>query len=579
VWLAWAAAAFVLIATALQRGIVDMTSTDDAMRLVEVHDLLAGQSWFDLTQYRLDPPYGVAMHWSRIVDLPLALLIGTVRLFASAEAADAVALYAWPLALLAVLFLVLARVMDAIGFAEARLPAIVLLATATPVLNHFRPGAIDHHGLQLALTLAALLLALRSMERPRDAAAAGALGGVTLAVGLEMMPALVAIGIVIAFRWIVSGRSHGRRLRAYGLSLALSAIVFGAVFIGPMSLIEPVCDALARPLIVLLLLSGGGIALATLVPDAAGAWVRLGMAGLIAVGALASVAGSAPQCFASPYEGLDPTLTTYWLDNVAEALSFRHSLSLQPQTILACYGLPLLGLAFGLVAMRRFPHLGPKLALASAALGVQFAVSLWEYRGVAGSLLFAIPFLAKLVTMIASRVGLTEPRRIVLASVLVSPALLTAGATAAIAAFPGSAAPGAKLVYHSSSGCDQADAADVLRRIPAGNVLSTIDLGPMILVRTAHSVYAAPYHRNVQGNLFEISMLASDLKPSGARLSERGVASVALCPDTPEVLRLLAHAPSGLAARLLRGEAVPGLEPLPTAGSSLRLWTVRPERE
>ncbi len=50
-------------------------STDDAMRLVQVRDLLAGQNWFDLTQHRLSPPAGVTMHWSRLIDLPLAALI------------------------------------------------------------------------------------------------------------------------------------------------------------------------------------------------------------------------------------------------------------------------------------------------------------------------------------------------------------------------------------------------------------------------------------------------------------------------------------------------------------------------
>src|ERR1700751_5814482 len=40
----------------LRSGVFDAMSTDDAMRLVEVRDLLAGQSWFDLTQHRLDPP-------------------------------------------------------------------------------------------------------------------------------------------------------------------------------------------------------------------------------------------------------------------------------------------------------------------------------------------------------------------------------------------------------------------------------------------------------------------------------------------------------------------------------------------
>src|SRR5437763_9686188 len=52
-------------------------STDDAMRLVQIRDLLAGQNWFDLTQYRLNPPAGVPTHWSRLIDLPIALLIRT----------------------------------------------------------------------------------------------------------------------------------------------------------------------------------------------------------------------------------------------------------------------------------------------------------------------------------------------------------------------------------------------------------------------------------------------------------------------------------------------------------------------
>src|SRR5574338_1635261 len=46
--------------------------TDDFMRLVQVRDWLGGQGWSDLTQYRLNPPDGTPMHWSRLADLPLA---------------------------------------------------------------------------------------------------------------------------------------------------------------------------------------------------------------------------------------------------------------------------------------------------------------------------------------------------------------------------------------------------------------------------------------------------------------------------------------------------------------------------
>ena len=47
--------------------------TDDFMRLVQVKDLLAGQAWNDLAQHRLGPA-GTEMHWSRLPDVPIALV-------------------------------------------------------------------------------------------------------------------------------------------------------------------------------------------------------------------------------------------------------------------------------------------------------------------------------------------------------------------------------------------------------------------------------------------------------------------------------------------------------------------------
>ena len=60
--------------------------TDDAMRLTIVHDLLAGQGWFDHLQHRLNTPYGAEIHWSRLVDVPEAALLAVLRPFAGAWA-------------------------------------------------------------------------------------------------------------------------------------------------------------------------------------------------------------------------------------------------------------------------------------------------------------------------------------------------------------------------------------------------------------------------------------------------------------------------------------------------------------
>src|SRR6185437_15343111 len=90
-----ATVAFALAVPAIKSGVFDALSTDDAMRLVEVRDLIAGQGWFDLMQYRLDLP-GMLMHWSRIVDAPLAGLILLLRPIMGAARAEAVTLILWP---------------------------------------------------------------------------------------------------------------------------------------------------------------------------------------------------------------------------------------------------------------------------------------------------------------------------------------------------------------------------------------------------------------------------------------------------------------------------------------------------
>ncbi len=72
-------------------------NNDNMLRLVQIRDLLAGQSWFDYSQYRMGPDGGFIMHWSRIVDLPNAAIILAVEdLTGSQPAGEMVAGIVWP---------------------------------------------------------------------------------------------------------------------------------------------------------------------------------------------------------------------------------------------------------------------------------------------------------------------------------------------------------------------------------------------------------------------------------------------------------------------------------------------------
>src|SRR3546814_1525893 len=61
------------------------------MRLMQVRGLLDGQGWYDLRQYRLNPPGGFDIHWSRLVDLPIAGLILLFKPFVGTGEAERLA--------------------------------------------------------------------------------------------------------------------------------------------------------------------------------------------------------------------------------------------------------------------------------------------------------------------------------------------------------------------------------------------------------------------------------------------------------------------------------------------------------
>jgi hypothetical protein len=112
-WLAGAWLVAAVLMTLLSLGTIaerQFPDPDDVMRLLQVRDWIGGQSWFDVTQHRLNPPDGVPMHWSRLVDIPIAAVILLLRPFAGEQGAETAALVAVPLITLGVAMLLVQRV-------------------------------------------------------------------------------------------------------------------------------------------------------------------------------------------------------------------------------------------------------------------------------------------------------------------------------------------------------------------------------------------------------------------------------------------------------------------------------------
>ena len=111
VGLVWLLVSLLMLATnAAAIAALRFPDSDDTLRLVQVRDLLAGQGWFDLHQYRIDPGSGgVLMHWSRLVDAPIAAAILVLRPLLGQALAEHITLVLLPLVTLGYALLLAGR--------------------------------------------------------------------------------------------------------------------------------------------------------------------------------------------------------------------------------------------------------------------------------------------------------------------------------------------------------------------------------------------------------------------------------------------------------------------------------------
>jgi hypothetical protein len=574
---------FVLGAAGVRNGVFDAMSTDDAMRLVEVRDLIAGQGWFDLTQYRLDPP-GLPMHWSRVIDAPLAAIILMLRPLVGMEGAEAATLVLWPALLFGATLMAVAatarRICDDANRDAVQLAAIVLAALSIPALVHYRAGAIDHHNFQIMLLLAFLFLTLGIERHVINAALAGGAASLSLAVGLEMVPAIAATCVAVLGLLLWRGSAVSRQAGVFGAAVTGSSLLLAVLLLPVRSLGAPVCDAFGGPF--LLLAAGGGTSL-MIVAGVARRWpatgVRVAAAAATGLILFAVFYKLFAGCLAPPFASIDPLVTSIWVDHVAESMSVQTILLLEPQKLPALYGFPLLTLLLtGAAILRARPAFRFRLIAAAVTLAALVGVSFWLMRGAAAANMVAAPlFPVSLALLWPARM---QGRKLLLLALLASPASIAAGGLAARPLIDGILKPQRTIAARDTvSSCLTVSSVAPLAALAPGRVMAPIDLGPAILAATGHSVFAAPYHRNNDGNLAMLHLMLATPALAKQILADRRVDYVVLCRGNMEHVELGNLAPDGLAARLDHGQTPDFLQPLDHLDPSgkLAVWRVRRE--
>ena len=568
VWLALIAASLFLRA---DKALESWPDPDDAMRIVEVRDLLNGQPWHDLTQHRLDPALppqgGVPMHWSRLVDAPIAGLILALTPVLGAERAEQAAILIWPL-IPALLLL------PAAGFIGGRLAGrdgailgVIATAFAAYTVSVYAPGRIDHHNIQIALGVALIATLIAKGATRTNFIAAGVFSGLTLTIGMETLPYVALGGAVVALRWALEQTVWRHAFRDYAAAFGLTAFAGLAINAPPAQWLIPACDVVSpiylAPLALAALLAGIGGAMAK------GRGGRLAAIAVTAGAAVAAVALQNPVCLKGPYAAVDPRLFAVWMDHIREARSAFDLFAANPISFAGVFALPLAALAAA-ASMRGLPS-----RIAGLALAIAVAIALWQVRSLPFAAVLAAPVLGAGAARLLQRATLARPARLAVGAALSNPVLITLAASVVIGlVLPLTDAQRARRASTAETDCLRRSDYRTLAAQPPGLVLGNIAFGPLVLAETPHSVLAAPYHRNRDGILDSVAILTATPEDARALIAGRGIDYVAICAASGELDTQLEGHPDALFTTLRAGRTPAWLVRIPDTGSG-GTWVYR----
>ncbi|MBU3888442.1 hypothetical protein FM996_10170 [Methylosinus sporium] len=547
--------------------------SDDAMRAVQLRDLLAGQSWFDMTARRLDPPDGLFMHWSRIVDTPLAALDLLFGLFLAPEMAERATRLAFPFLCLALLFALAAFVARVFADRSARFAAIWLVLLSAPMFVQFTPGRIDHHAPQILLLMATFGLVALGLhpKRPLALAAAAAPLALSLAISLENIPFFIVALATPAILFLVEGKTAARRLLSFALGLLVFAPLTFAATVAPSRYGLSACDAYSAVHIRAVLVGALGFAaLAAAAPRLDTLPRRIVGLGLVGAAALGAFLASAPHCLGDPLVALDPLLRDLWLSHVTEAKPLKAFVS-DPALLVSTAAPVLLGLlAATVLAWRERGLARGRWAMLAAAILIGFAAALWQIRVFSSVTPLAMVALAGAAAVLSARLaGVTPLLRwltIGLLCLFVSPMGLALALQS-----DGEAAP-----RETRRACLEASAFSGLAALPPARIVAPVDMGAHLLAFTPHHVFAAPYHRDNHGNRLAVETFLAAPAEAERLLRAAGAELLLWCDGGETGNALIERAPNGLAAALARGESLSFLEKIPLERSPFHVFALRP---
>lgn len=576
-WLTLAGATLLVLGKAiylgsgLQENFATMGS-DDIMRLVVVRDLIAGQSWFDMVQYRMLPPEGLSLHWSRYIDAGIAAVILPLSWVFEMELAEQIAAAVWPTVILLVALLIVALGTRRIFGAQAACFAILSMVFWPLTADvHAAPGNFDHHNVQFLLVGLVVFGVIWPGTERRSGIVAGLAAAFSLAVGLENLVFIVVAGLILVTQ--AAFGLHRARLFAFCTTLMGGSVVFWLGQAAPATRLVPVCDELGTPILSLIAVGALAAALPLIVlRPTPKPFVLLGATTALALVGLAVIWPLFGPCLDGPYANLSQELQDYISTSIVEALpaiAYAQYNAL-PAFIFLLPVIAALLLGGGyLWAQWQVLDVDQSRALTALLVFCAFGLALVFYQ------MRTVIMVASVVPMIggavmsflvtrylASRDAMRAVLMFAVIIVFVAPTLLAVGLQSVI---PQKDRSGGR----TPANCRTYAALQSLNEIPPAQILSHGNMGALLLWATRHDALSAPYHRSA-------AALSNGIIPFGMQEDEManylrasGASHLLLCRDQ----RYDGAFATGLAA----GAEVDWLRPVLLDNDSLLLFEILPQ--
>ena len=549
------------------------SDTDDAMQSVEMRDWVAGQAWFDMTQFRMDPPDGVLMHWSRLYD---AMLAGAFELFhlglASVPAERAMRI-AVPGLLYALLISWMIRLANRFIGRESAIFA-ALFCSLSVAMADFSAGAISHHAIQVVLLMTMIGLTLESITSTTvlSAVGVGCVAALSEEISLETLPFIGVTIIVFSGLLVVKGSVFAGKLIAFAVSFALASVLLLCATLAPGQYSTLTYDAFSLAHVGAACI--GGLGLVSLA--ARGAKLRTVRARLIALAlcggcSLLVILWIFPDFLRDPLFKLDPLVRQNWLNGVAEGQPLVRLILQEPTTYIPM-AISIVG-AMGALFWAALRERGENqlVWVSLLAFGVMGVLgTLWEIRvaplATPVFILGAVWLLLASIRWVHTRNG----RWVKLVPFLLILPFLNMFWSSLVP--EGSKKP--DDIPGDNDTCFAASAYQGFKALPKGLILSPIDHGPHFLAFTDHSVVSGPYHRDNRGLSLLILTWASPSEQAEAFVRASGATYLAYCPPAHEFNNYV-RVKSSFAAELYAGHIPQWLTEVPVKDTPFKVFSVK----